>query len=205
MSETERSTRTQILEAAKAEFLEKGYRNAALRNISRRAGVTTGALYGYFANKEELFRALVGEQYEHLLELYRSILREFFSLPPEQQRTGMMDCTARGMVRMTDYIYSHHDVFKLILCCADGTEYDNLVHEMAELDVGATHDFAQTNQDLGVPLKPVNANLEHILISGMFSTYFELVIHDIPRAEAEEYIRQLLDFYGAGWAKIMGF
>ena len=40
-----------ILEAAKAEFLEKGYRQASVRSIAASVGVTTGALYRYYANK----------------------------------------------------------------------------------------------------------------------------------------------------------
>ena len=39
-----------ILEAAKSEFLEKGYRQASVRSIAASVGVTTGALYRYYAN-----------------------------------------------------------------------------------------------------------------------------------------------------------
>ena len=46
-----------LLEAAKTEFLTKGFRNASLRNIAASAGVTTGAIYRYYANKEALFDA----------------------------------------------------------------------------------------------------------------------------------------------------
>ena len=205
MTAPQRTTLEQILDAAQAEFLEKGYQTAALREISKRAGVTTGALYGYFRNKEELFEALVREPYEELMEMYCTILRQFSELPPLEQQQHMMDYTAQTITRMTDYIYEHHDAFKLILCCSEGTRFNDLVHRMANLDVSATHSFAQVNRELGVPMKPVNAKLEHMLTSGMFSTYFELVVHDIPRQEADEYIQQLLAFYGAGWAKIMGF
>ena len=37
------------------------------RNIVKNAGVTTGAFYGYYKSKEELFDALVGKQYEHIM------------------------------------------------------------------------------------------------------------------------------------------
>ena len=48
-----------ILDCAKAEFLEKGYMNASLRQICANAGVTTGALYKRYSGKEALFNALV--------------------------------------------------------------------------------------------------------------------------------------------------
>ena len=50
-----------IHRAAKTEFLEKGYKDASLRNIVKSVGMTTGAFYGYYKSKEELFEAIVGE------------------------------------------------------------------------------------------------------------------------------------------------
>jgi len=41
--------------------MEKGYMNASLRNICRNAGVTTGALYFFFEDKADLFRAITKE------------------------------------------------------------------------------------------------------------------------------------------------
>ena len=71
MSEAEKSTLELIHAAAKAEFMEKGFQAASLRNIVKTAGVTTGAFYGYYDSKEELFAALVGEPYEYMMGQYR--------------------------------------------------------------------------------------------------------------------------------------
>ncbi|HKR87781.1 MAG TPA: helix-turn-helix domain-containing protein [Phenylobacterium sp.] len=51
----------EIVAAALAVFAEKGFAAARLEEIARRAGVSKGALYLYFATKEELFRAVVGQ------------------------------------------------------------------------------------------------------------------------------------------------
>ena len=106
---------------------------------------------------------------------------------------------------MTEYMYAHHDAFKLILCCSEGTRYNHLVYDMAMMDVDATHDFAKMNNENGSPVKDVNANLEQMLTFGMFSTYFQLIIQDIPEEEAEEFVQQLMTFYSAGWKKLMDF
>ena len=55
----EKETKSKLLASAKAEFLEKGYINASLRSICKNAGVTTGALYFFFRDKEDLFDSLV--------------------------------------------------------------------------------------------------------------------------------------------------
>ena len=56
-----------LLECAGREFLEKGYMKASLRNICKEAGVTTGALYFFFKDKEDLLAALVEETAETTL------------------------------------------------------------------------------------------------------------------------------------------
>lgn len=53
----------ELLEAALHVFATRGYRNTRLDEVAAAAGVTKGAVYHYFANKEELLlRAL--EQYQ---------------------------------------------------------------------------------------------------------------------------------------------
>ncbi len=75
MNETETTTLDLILSAAMQEFLEKGFKSASLRNIVKKAGVTTGAFYGYYDSKEALFEALVGEQYDYFLRCFSGAQR----------------------------------------------------------------------------------------------------------------------------------
>ncbi|MGN0350156.1 MAG: TetR family transcriptional regulator, partial [Roseburia sp.] len=58
IDEKQKQTRQRLIECAKAEFLEKDYQHASLRKICESAGVTTGAFYFSFENKEALFRAI---------------------------------------------------------------------------------------------------------------------------------------------------
>src|SRR6187551_3705292 len=55
-------TRATLLEAARAIVREKGHARTTLAAVARRAGMTTGAIYGNFKNREELFIAL-GQTY----------------------------------------------------------------------------------------------------------------------------------------------
>lgn len=51
-------TRAKLMEAARSLIREKGYEHATLDAIAERAGMTTGAIYGNFKNRDELFLAL---------------------------------------------------------------------------------------------------------------------------------------------------
>lgn len=51
-------TRAALLDAARALIRQKGYERTTLAAVARRAGMTTGAIYGNFKNRDELFIAL---------------------------------------------------------------------------------------------------------------------------------------------------
>src|SRR3954470_23109048 len=55
-------TRTRLLEAARSLIREKGYENTTLEDIAEKAGMTTGAIYGNFKNRDDLLVAL-GQTY----------------------------------------------------------------------------------------------------------------------------------------------
>ena len=180
------NTLDNIHKAAKKEFLDKGFQMASLRNIVKNAGVTTGAFYGYYKSKEELFDALVGKQYEHIMKMYIDVQNGFKKLDANTQQTSMGKVSGDCMEDMLDYMYANEDEFRLILLSSQGTRYENMVHEMSDIEV----------------IKSVDPMLEHMLVSGMFSAFFELLIHKDDIKEAKTYLKQLRAFYTAGWAKV---
>jgi AcrR family transcriptional regulator len=55
-------TRAKLFEAARSLIREKGHEHTTLEEIAERAGMTTGAIYGNFKNRDELFISL-GQTY----------------------------------------------------------------------------------------------------------------------------------------------
>ena len=152
MKEQGCSTLERIHSAAQAEFLEKGYQSASLRNIVKMAGVTTGAFYGYYKSKEELFEALVGEHYNFLLDCFRKAQKEFAEIPPEEQPDNLTSTSGECMYEMLLYAYEHLNEFKLILCCSEGTRFSKMIDEMVEIETKGTHEFLKSSADLPHPL-----------------------------------------------------
>ncbi|HPW69744.1 MAG: TetR/AcrR family transcriptional regulator [Desulfomonilia bacterium] len=62
-----------IIDAALEVFREKGYANARMADIARRAGVSYGLVYHYFGSKEVLFNLIVGTWWN---DLYAMMERE---------------------------------------------------------------------------------------------------------------------------------
>lgn len=66
---------TELIAAALEVFVERGYAATRLDDVAARAGVSKGTLYLYFANKEELFKAVVRENIVTLLERFGAQIR----------------------------------------------------------------------------------------------------------------------------------
>ena len=67
----------EITAAALELFVEKGFANTRLEDVAARAGVSKGTLYLYFANKEELFKAVVREALVARLVEFQSQIGKF--------------------------------------------------------------------------------------------------------------------------------
>lgn len=69
MKDREQNTEQIILEAAEAEFLEKGYSNAKMMAIAQRAGVAHSMLHYYFRSKENLFQGILQQKMQEMFSL----------------------------------------------------------------------------------------------------------------------------------------
>lgn len=198
------STLEKIHLAARQEFVEKGFQAASLRNIVKTAGVTTGAFYGYYSSKEELFDALVGEPAEYVLNLFSTTIDDFEKLSGEEQTQQMVDVSEDALGRMINYVYDNYDAFKMIILCSEGTKYADFIHQMVVREEESTYTYMETLREMGYSVEPINKKLIHMVASGLFSGVFETIVHDMPKAEAEEYVLQLKRFHTAGWEELLG-
>ncbi|MEO8564513.1 MAG: TetR/AcrR family transcriptional regulator [bacterium] len=65
-------TRAALLDAALSVTREKGFEQTTLQDVAERAGMTTGAIYGNFKNRDELFMALAVRQWAPILPHFTS-------------------------------------------------------------------------------------------------------------------------------------
>lgn len=89
------TARERLLDAALAEFQERGYAGTSLQAVARRAGLTKGAIYWSFRDKQDLFFSLVEERLDVPL---RGLMRITEDAPPDVE-TGPV--VSRGMAELT--------------------------------------------------------------------------------------------------------
>ncbi len=91
-------TRSEILQSAKALFLDKGYENVSLEEIAVVAGVTRGAVHWHFKNKQGLMFAIRDEAQQPFKDLAERMSKE---LPPNP-----LDLIADTIAAIFDDIHS---------------------------------------------------------------------------------------------------
>src|SRR4051812_1984349 len=74
--ERKAQNRAKLLQAARKVFAEKGLGEATARDIVRETDLASGTFYNYFSDKEDAFRALLGEMAERSRAIVRAQRRE---------------------------------------------------------------------------------------------------------------------------------
>lgn len=196
-------TQERIREVGKKEFLSKGFKDASLNHIVAEAGFTKGAFYGYYPDKAALFEDLVSEAADGLLEQFKQAQDAHFDLIPADKTADSRALSTEYLRVFIAYVYEHFDSFKLVLCCSDGTKYENYVNELIELEVSRSEQYYALLRERGKLEGSVSRDLHHMITSAYFTAAFETVVHDMPREKALAYIEELAAFFNAGWDGIL--
>ena len=188
-----------LIEAAKKEFLEKGYNKASLRNICSQAGVTTGALYFFFKNKEELFAEIVDGP---LMGLKR-LLAEHFRRDTESM-TGLettddieMDHSDESDM-FIEYIYRYRDSFILLLSSSENTVYENCVDDFVDM-------LEKSLPMMISAMKGYTCDeyMAHWMSHQTIDAFINVIKHIQDKDEAKRRMRPILNYLIKGWVDLV--
>src|SRR5450830_597844 len=97
----------ELLAAALDLFVERGFASTRLEDVARRAGVSKGTLYLYFANKEELFKAVVRDAIVPIIGEAEELIARFDGPSDELMRKVIMawwqrsgECKTSGIPKL---------------------------------------------------------------------------------------------------------
>lgn len=93
--EDAQQTRESLLDAAECLFAERGVSRTSLQDIAKAAGVTRGAVYWHFADKTELFNAMMARTTLPMEDTLKSIDTEQEADPLGELKASMMDVMRR--------------------------------------------------------------------------------------------------------------
>lgn len=131
----ERETKEKLLQSARAEFIAKGYQGASLRSICKNSGLTTGALYFFFKDKDDLFTSLVSPQLNALKAMLTAHMQQEL-LALEQGGDAQCDDfrdDAYAAQQVVHLLYQNYDLFLLLLTGSYGSSQEHFIDELVAI------------------------------------------------------------------------
>jgi AcrR family transcriptional regulator len=127
-----------ILDAARSAFFELGMEKTSIREIAHRAGYTPGAIYSYFASKEALYGALLGESLDRLNALVGQACKD---------RAPGADCLRAAARAFFDFYRENPRDLDLGFYLFQGMKPRGLTPELNETLNARLRDALQPSQD----------------------------------------------------------
>ena len=198
-------TRHTLLLCAIKDFKEIGYSKASLRSICKEAGVTTGALYFFFQDKDDLFCSLVSESLMRIMQLIKEHqqLEENEAREEILSRNHDMDSERILVEVLVHEMYQNRDEMLLLVNGAQGSSLENAVDRIIdEMDAHNLHLAQATCQELGIPM------LEESLVHWMSHNQIDMFLYMLKHIETEEqalaFGRQAMAYLVTGWFTLFG-
>lgn len=194
----DKETRKKLLGSAKQEFLEKGYMKASLRTICRNVGVTTGALYFFFQDKEDLLKQLVEEPLKGLISIMESHFSEEMGI--ESAMISIQDDSKdiKAAKEIVHFMYQHYDIFQILLAKSQGSVYENITSQFADgIENHYNRLLDRLSAEFGIQ-KP-----EHYMIRWLsriqIDAFVHLLIHERDEERAVKHIEKIVVYLLSGW------
>lgn len=199
----DRETKEKLLASAKSEFMEKGYAKASLRKICANAGVTTGALYFFFKDKEDLFCSIVEKPLQELTRFLQMHFEEDTHLLSVPYAYAHTDGDHEEMVScLIHHLYSNRDAFLLLLTKSQGTAFENCVDELVDMMEKGYQSMAE-NLVKQVPGTQVNDYMMHWLIHMNTDAFIHLLTHEPNEKKALKHMSLIMDYLIKGWMEMI--
>ena len=197
----DKETRNKLLESARAEFMEKGYMKASLRTICKNAGVTTGALYFFFQDKEDLFECIAKETIGNIWQIMqghyndeRVMAQKGMNTEEIQDRHGDLD----ESIAIIHQMYLHRNDILLVLTKAQGTKLENIADQFVETSEAHYRAMAEEMQKL-YPDKSVDDKMLHWLAHMQIDAFIYMITHIEKEEDGIAFMSQFITYMINGW------
>ena len=131
-----------ILHIAEEVFSEKGYKDASMREIASRSGITVSNIYHYFTNKDEIFRTILKPV---LNDLYAKIYSHDANQMSIEVFTNS-DYQQESVQEYIDLVSEHRARLRMLLFQAQGSSLENFRSEYTDAMTRTIFVFFQGNR-----------------------------------------------------------
>ena len=203
MAVADRTIDPKILESARTEFLSLGFKEASLKNICMKAGVTTGALYKRYSGKDELFEAVVKQTMEDLEAVVAEKNKIAVSQLTDRELVEAWQMDEAQMMWWLAFLYERYDDFVLLLRASSGSSYQDFANNWVEQMNEATYSYYEEAYRRGIVSSLHTKEEMHILISAYWTTIYEPFIHGMKWEAIKKHCKIVCKFFN--WYEALEF
>lgn len=189
-----------ILEVSRKEFLEHGFKDASMRTIAKKSGVSLGNIYNYFKNKDEIFTQILSVPVSLLNKVNNNFDDKYFF---------DIENIENGNIKQLKFTYSikficnYRDELKLLLFKAHGSSLEDFKDNWIDENTKAGIKWLKKYNKIHSKKVQASEFFIHYLNSSYVNFITEILMHDIHKNEIIEYLKEYFEFYYNGWQGIM--
>ncbi len=172
-----------------------------MRRIGERSGMTAAGLYRHCRDKADLFREIAEPSVQRIEEWIKAHIARWETRMREDTADLRQDSE---IVMMREIIYPHMEEYRLLLTKAQGTEYENFLHDLVEEHQQEMERFLPVIRENGFPMREISRNELHLLLSAYVTALFEPVVHGYSYEEAMRCLDAVEAFFLPGWNRLLG-
>ena len=170
---------------------------SSLHKIAEKAGVTTGAIYTRYKNKDALFVSLLSGFIDKLGEIFTPAAAEY-------EKAGQIGTTEAllNAINYEERIYfrllsDYYDECTLFFSRSDGSSVEKMVSRLMDTKTEQTVEFFT-----GVYGKAPNADAVRLIMGAQFWYFRQLLNERHDEERVISCLHALLDFSNAGWRQL---
>lgn len=188
--------RKNILAAAHAEFLIKGFEKASIRNITAAAKTSKSNVYNYFPDKDALFAAVVEPTTSKIKTGFEKLKAEN---PANAARGYTLQAQKEAIGEIMGFVFHHQENLKLLLFQASGSKLFGFRNQLTELLADVLSDWVAH----AAPQKTISAFFIQMVAGFYISAIEKMLADNMTGAEAAGHLDEFLKFIYSGWKSVI--
>lgn len=196
----DRETKEKLLASAEHEFMEKGYQGASLRNICKNAGVTTGALYFFFKDKDDIFASLVAPVLGSIRTMMEAHMQQELQEVKGELQEGQDDFSddIYASQRIIHELYQNYDRVQLLLTKSQGSSLAGFIDEFVAFTEKNYRMLADAQAKVCGVSAPDDYTI-HWMAHMQIDAFVHLLTHEPDEEKAVAHLGDILKYLLAGW------
>ena len=196
----DRETKEKLLASAEHEFMEKGYQGASLRNICKNAGVTTGALYFFFKDKDDIFASLVAPVLGSIRTMMEAHMQQELQEVKGELKEGQDDFSdaVYESRRIIHALYQKYERVQLLLTKSQGSSLAGCIDEFVAFTEKNYRMLADAQAKVCGVAAPDDYTI-HWMAHMQIDAFVHLLTHEPDEEKAVAHLGDILKYLLAGW------